>query len=143
MDKEEALITAVRLAKELELKEGEIETLEQGEAITSLVIPEIMDLIPDQGARDAVRWLQEAHVRQNRHRWENVAKLTLDLFNRAGGSTKVKSYHEIEAYVAELDVAQIKSVEDEQARRALMAIKFIHTKTQERMTRLVAQCYDR
>ncbi len=143
MDKEEALVTAVRLAKELELREGEVETLEQGEAISSLVIPEVLDLIADQGARDAVRWLQEAHVRQNRHRWENVAKLTLDLFSRAGGAGRVKSYHEIEAYIAELDVAQIESVEDERVRGALMAIKFIHTKTQERMTRLVAQCYDR
>ena len=143
MDSEGSLATAVRLAEALGLKEGEVETLEESEAITNLVIPEILDLIGDEGMREDVRWLQRAHVRQNAHRWENVARLTVDLFRRSGGAERVKAYHEMEKYVAELDVSQIESVQDREVRDALMAIKFIHAKTRERMTRLVSSCYDR
>jgi hypothetical protein len=51
--------------------------------------------------REEVRWLQEAHVKQNSHRWTNVAELTADLFARSSGAERVRAYHEMEKYVAE------------------------------------------
>ncbi len=143
MDSEDALSKAIRSAKALNLKESEVETLEETEAITNLVIPEVLDLIKDERMRGDVRWLQEAHVKQNSHRWTHVAQLTADLFARSGGAERVRAYHEMEKYVADLDISQIESIGDRNVRDAIMAIKLIHTKTRERMTRLTAACYDR
>lgn len=55
----------------------------------------------------------------------------------------MKAYHEMKKYVAELDISEIESIWERDVRDAIMAIKLIHTKTRERMTRLVATCYDR
>jgi hypothetical protein len=132
MDSEDALSNVIRSAKALDLKEGEVETLEETEAITNLVIPEVLDLIKDQKMRGEVRRLREAHLRQNSHRWTNVAELTADLFARSSGAKRVRAYHEMEKYVAELDFPQIESIGERDVRDAIMAIKLIHTKTRER-----------
>ncbi len=137
------LAKAVEAAHVLGLRAGEVETLEESEAVTSLCLPQVLDLITDEKTREDVRWLQAAHVRQNNHRWTNVANLVTELFAKSGGAVRVRAYHEMEAFVTALSLSEIESVGDGEVKDALMAIKFIHTKTQERMVRLVSKCYDR
>jgi hypothetical protein len=55
----------------------------------------------------------------------------------------VKRYHELEQLVADLSEEEIRQVEDLVSREALLAVKQIHTHSRERMTRLVAYCYEK
>ena len=130
-------------ANKIKLTAADVETLEYAEAITSLAIPEVLDLIDDPVTRADVVWLQRAHMRQNNRRWVRVADQIVKLFAESGGAERVKQYHELEQLVAGLSEEEIKQVEDLVIRGALLAVKQIHTHTRERMTRLVAYCYER
>jgi len=130
-------------AKKIKLTAADVETLEDAEAITSLAIPEVLNLIEDPVTRADVTWLQKAHVRQNNRRWVRVADQIVKLFAESCGAERVKQYHELEQLVADLNEEEIRQVEDLVIREALVAVKQIHTHTRERMTRLVAYRYEK
>ena len=67
----------------------------------------------------------------------------MKLFAASGGAKRVKDYPELEQLVADLSEEEIQQVEDSVSREALLAVKQIHTHTCERMTRLVAYCYEK
>ncbi len=130
-------------AKKISLTASDVEILEDSEAITSLAIPQVLRLITDPSTCEDVIWLQEAHLKQNNHRWVKVADQIVALFAKSGGAERVKQYHGLEQLVGELTESEIRQVKDNETREALLAVKQIHTHTRERMTRLVGICYEK
>ena len=130
----------IQKIEKLQINSDEIETLEQCEAVTNLIIDEVMISLDKELIKD-VKWLQEAHREPNRQRWLNLVELTENLFREAGGATKVKAYHELEQPCQEITKEDLEAIQDVQTREIIMKIKHIHEQTLQRMTGLIEKCY--
>ena len=129
----------IQKIEKLQINSDEIETLEQCEAVTNLIIDEVMISLDKELIKD-VKWLQEAHREPNRQRWLNLVELTENLFREAGVATKVKAY-ELEQPCQEITKEDLEAIQDVQTREIIMKIKHIHEQTLQRMTGLIEKCY--
>jgi hypothetical protein len=127
--------------RRLGIRPGEVETLERCEAVTNLIIGEVLPMFADPRLVEDIRWLQAAHRGPNMQRWRNIVELTEALFGEAGGAERVKGYHSLEQPCKEVSDEELASIEDAEARETIARIRHIHEATLRRMTYLVEKCY--
>ena len=131
----------IKTIKEIELKPDEVELLEDCESVTNIIIGQVLELIQDPEMREDILWLQGQHKKANTKRWGNIVELTETLFKEAGGSKRVKRYHEIEAPCREVSMEEIHSIDDPEVRETVLKIRHIHDNMLERMTRTISKTY--
>lgn len=131
----------VETIKEIDLKPGEVELLEDCEMVTNIIIGQVLQMISDPKMREDILWLQEQHRKPNAKRWNRIVKLTEELFEKSGGGERVKSYHLIEAPCRDVPLEDIKAVSDPKIRETIMKIRHIHDDPLERITRIASKCY--
>lgn len=127
--------------REIDLKLGEVEILEDCESVTNIMIGPVLDLLSDQVLRDDVIWLQNQHRKANDERWGNIVELAESLFKEAGGGKRVKKYHSIEAACREASLEEIVSIEDPEIRKTILKVRHIHDNMRERMAGTIAKTY--
>lgn len=131
----------IKTIKEIELKPDEVELLEDCESVTNIIIGEVLELIQDPKMREDILWLQGQHKKANAQRWGNIVELTETLFKEAGGSKRVKRYHEIEAPCREVSMEEINSIDDPEIKETILKIRNIHDNMLIRMTRTITKTY--
>ena len=129
--------------KRLGVKPGEVETLEQCEAITNLVVEPVFGLFNDDSLVEDIKWLQDAHREPNGRRWSNIVELARALFDEAGKGCRVKDYHALEQPCKDVSDEELALIDDVEVRETIALIKGIHGETRRRMTGLVERCYDK
>ncbi len=129
--------------RRLGVKPGEVEVLEQCEAVTNLVIDPVFGLFSDEGLVEDIKWLQDAHREPNGRRWRNIVELAEALFAAAGGGEMVKDYHALEQPCKDVSDEELALIDEVDVRETIAKIKGIHGETRRRMTALVEQCYDK
>ena len=131
----------VETIKEIELKPDEVELLEDCESVTNIMIGQVLEMISDPEMREDIKWLQEQHKKANAKRWGRVVELAEKLFKEAGGSTRIKRYHSIEASCREVSLEEIDSIEDPEIRETILKVRHIHDNMLERMTKTISKTY--
>ena len=131
----------IKTIKEIELKPDEVELLEDCESVTNIIIGEVLELIQDPKMREDILWLQGQHKKANAQRWGNIVELTETLFKEAGGSKRVKRYHEIEAPCREVSMEEINSIDDPEIKETILKIRNINDNMLIRMTRTITKTY--
>ena len=136
-----SLSKIVDTIKEIELKPDEVELLEDCESVTNIIIGQVLEFIQDPEMREDILWLQGQHSKPNAKRWRNIVELTERLFKEAGGSKRVKKYHEIEAPCREVSLEEINSIDDPEVKETVLKIRHIHDNMLIRMTRTITKTY--
>ncbi len=134
----EEIVSAI---KEINLKPGEVELLEDCEMVTNIIIGQVLRMIKDPKMREDILWLQEQHRKPNAKRWSRIVDLTEELFEKSGGGERVKQYHSIEAPCRDVSLGEINSIDDPEVRETIMKIRHIHDNPLERLTRIASKCY--
>ncbi|TFH12982.1 hypothetical protein E4H04_12795 [Candidatus Bathyarchaeota archaeon] len=136
-----SLSKIVNTIKEIELKSDEVELLEDCESVTNIIIGQVLEMIQDPEMREDIQWLQRQHSKPNAKRWRNIVELTERLFNEAGGSKRIRRYHEIEAPCREVSLEEINSIDDPEVKETVLKIRHIHDNMLIRMTRTITKTY--
>ena len=131
----------VNIIKEIDLKPGEVELLENCESVTNIMIGQVLEMLSDPEMKEDVLWLQEKHKKANAKRWTRVKELAETLFKEAGGSKRIKRYHSIEAACREVSLDQIDAIEDVDIRETVLKVRHIHDNMLERMTETISKTY--
>ena len=131
----------IKTIKEIDLKPGEVELLEDCESVTNIMIDPVLKMISDPEMKDDIQWLQEQHKKANSKRWSRVVELAENLFKEAGGSIRIKRYHSIEAACREVSLEEIDALEDADIRETILKVRYIHDNMLERMTRTISKTY--
>ena len=131
----------LRVIDEMNLKPSEVELLEDCEMVTNLIIGQVLEMMGSKKMREDVLWLQAQHIKPNKKRWRNIVKLTGELWEKAGGGSRVKAYHSIEAACREISDEEILSIADPDVRKTVKKIRHIHDNPLIRITKIASKCY--
>ena len=99
-EKKSPIKKATTLIRELGMKElSDAEKYEKCETIARLVPQEVVDLIGDPQVKEGVTWLKKAHGDiPSLAKWRKAFAQTIQLlFKEAGGTYRIKKWHELEA----------------------------------------------
>ena len=126
--------------KDIDLKPGEVELLEDCESVTNIMIDPVLEILSDEMKED-IQWLQEEHKKANTKRWTRIKELAEKLFKEAGGSKRIKKYHSIEAACRKVSLEEIEAIEDTDIKEIVLKVRHIHDNMLERMTRTISKTY--
>jgi len=141
LSEESHKVRILRVIDEMSLKPSEVELLEDCEMVTNLIIGQVLELMGSKEMREDVLWLQAQHVKPNKKRWANIVELTEELWKKAGGGSRVKAYHSIEAACREISEEDIQSIADPKVRETVTKIRHIHDNPLIRITKIASKCY--
>lgn len=117
---------------------SDAEKYEKCETIARLVPQEVVDLIGDPQVKEGVTWLKKAHGDiPSLAKWRKAFAQTIQLlFKEAGGTDRIKKWHELEAVCDKISEEELNNA-DKNLRDAVTWVRHIHDNSPERRLEII------